>query len=201
VDACRGPSIREKEGSPDCARKIEVLLKPIPTEDENGLVPLELTVRDNGDGMSKDPEELVQLFASTKAQGCTPQTRDVPSSSSPQEQASASSGKFGVGLSASILHSHHIFGLDSHGEASTFFEGGGICQITSNGERCVLGVDRRLGRVVCVHRSLEHDEDGPGTEVRIIVPGGPVVGSAPERIRAYFQRLALTSHLLHCSIT
>jgi len=213
MDACRRPTIAGEGGQE--SRKIEVILRvadpgcvhngdiPVTVNvDESGLVPLELIVRDNADGMSKDPEELVQLFASTKARGIDSDDCAAP----PTGMSSASSGKFGVGLTASILHSHHIFGVDSHGRTS-YFEEGGICQITSRSERCVFSVDRNMGHVACVHResaesAAEDQLDSvSGTEVRIIVPGGAVAGSAPDQIRTYFQRLALTSHLLNCSIT
>jgi hypothetical protein len=211
VDACR-----KKRNGAD-GNKVQVILRAasrsgtlndVNVEPESGLVPLELIVRDNGEGMSQDPVDLVQLFASTKAQ-----TFAVSSSCSkpqlPAGVSSASSGKFGVGLSASILHSHHIFGASNGNVESSLFENGGVCEVTTKSQssariRCVFGVDRLNGCIICVHRETFEDADFDeenGTEVRIIVPGGEVIGTASDRLRVYFQRISLTSHLINCSVS
>ena len=176
--------------------------------------------------------------------------------------AKETSGKFGVGLTASILHSSLIFSsCDESGDAAQdlggFFVDGGVCQITTRVQRdptqaaaaefepteaassssssssssdsdissdlgimrCVFGVDRALGRIVCLRRERYTDGgelcvgDGrsdvesasplagfKGTEVRLVVPGGTAVGLGGLRLVRYFQRLHLSVHLLNCSV-
>jgi hypothetical protein len=107
-----------------------------------------------------------------------------------------------------------------------FFEGGGICQVISRLDqaskvvKCTFGVDREEGQIKCLNREESDDiafQDGTsttgmtsdflpstnsfkGTEIRLIVPGG-AIGSAAERLKAYFQRLRLTAHCLNCDIS
>lgn len=175
-------------------------------------------VSDNGVGFSADPEKLVQLFSSTKAKNFNV-TEDPATPFTPMEatRLTSTSGKFGVGLTASILHSSIIFGDNN------FYGSRGVCKVTSRTRRasadseyivrqCIFGVDQAAGQVICVH-STEHaaDQDATeesistsefvGSEVRIIVPGGSVVGSASGKLKTYFQRMHLSAHLLHCAIT
>lgn len=177
-------------------------------------------VSDNGVGFSADPEKLVQLFSSTKAKNFNNLTAEYPTVTSTPMEASrltSTSGKFGVGLTASILHSSIIFGDHN------FYGSRGVCKVTSRTReasagrqyvvrQCTFGVDQAAGQVICIHRA-EHptDEDITeesslslefvGSEVRIIVPGGSVVGSASGKLKTYFQRMHLSAHLLHCAVT
>jgi hypothetical protein len=194
-------------------------------------VPLELVVRDNGVGFSADPEKLVQLFSSTKAKVFSAtQHFAVPEAAVAAAPFASTSGKFGVGLTASILHSSIIFGY------CNFYGSRGVCQITTRTSgalaecdgvvrRCTFGVDQAAGQVICVRRQTAssaralpgqraeqaagQDANGEaswasgfvGSEVRIVVPGGDAVGSASGKLKAYFQRLHLSAHLLRCAVT
>jgi hypothetical protein len=165
------------------------------------------------------PYQLVQLFTSTKAAlSATSATGNYDPITASQEQAQFS-GKFGVGLTASILHSHIIFADGG----ICCYESGGVCKITTRyvdevsleelEVECTFGVDRGSEKVVCLNRivrccnnSAEDNDSQPhlsstGTEVKIIVPGGAIVGQAPGRLRSYFEKLNLTDDILDCSVS
>eukprot|EP00752_Nemacystus_decipiens_P018299 g16415.t1 len=198
VDACRcrsfdqdAPTVRVvlRRRSKSNNTDIETLEELEGQEDE----PLELQVADNGDGLNDVTKALVLFSSSKSGHGSGSLITSGPSSTVGEkkkrnESQEQNAGKYGLGLTLSLLYSQKHFGgflkattarRDSREWTST---------------KCDIDLETGLPRTLYSKTGLKPDSwsDGCGTDMRLLVPGGEdALGFAEPRLKALFSRLHL----------
>ncbi|CAM9693174.1 unnamed protein product, partial [Ectocarpus sp. 4 AP-2014] len=145
--------------------------------------PLELQVADNGAGLT-DVTNALGLFSSTKSGHTPPVAPDVSSSGA----AGKNAGKYGLGLTLSLLYSQKHFGGFLKATTAT------MDSTQWSFTKCDIDLETGTPRTVYRKSGLKPDSwaQGCGTDMRLLVPGDEeALDFAGPRLKAFFARMHL----------
>eukprot|EP00903_Cladosiphon_okamuranus_P011818 g11106.t1 len=160
--------------------------------------PLELQVADNGDGL-RDVTKALVLFSSSKSGhgSSSPTTPDACSTAGENKESRQKSnkkhkhgnaGKYGLGLTLSLLYSQEHFG--GFLKATTARRDSREWTLT----KCDINLETGLPRTLYSKTGFKPDSwsQGCGTDMRLLVPGGEdALDFAEPRLKALFARMHL----------